>query len=61
MTADEFDDRVARLEEHLLAPTAEDHLRQAEEWLARGDETAARHSVWLAKLARACEERESDA
>ena len=70
MNADEFEDRVARLEEHLLEPTAEDHLRQAEEWLARANdptanrdvcETAARHSVMLAKLARRLEERDDAA
>jgi hypothetical protein len=54
MTA--FGDRVAALEEHLIAPTGDEHLRRAEEWLSRGNEAAARHALWLAKHARKREE-----
>jgi hypothetical protein len=59
MATDDLDARVARLQEHLLAPTAEDYLARAEQHLAEGGELArgrARHSVHLAMLAR---ERES--
>lgn len=59
MAADDLDARIARLQEHLLAPTAEDYLARAEQHLAEGGEPArssARHSLHLAMLAR---ERES--
>jgi hypothetical protein len=50
----EFDDRVARLEEHLVRPlnTAFDHLARAEYWLAKGQLSAARLQLSQAKLAR---------
>jgi len=59
MAADDLDVRVARLQEDLLAPTAEDYLARAEQHLAEDGELArrrARHSLHLAMLAR---ERES--
>jgi hypothetical protein len=59
MAVDDFDARVARLQEHLLAPTADDYLARVERHLAEGGEFArsrARHSLHLAMLAR---ERES--
>ena len=59
MAADDLDARVTRLQEHLLAPTAEDYLARAEQHLAEPGELArsrARHSLHLAMLAR---ERES--
>jgi hypothetical protein len=59
MAVDDFDARVARLQEHLLAPTADDYLARVERHLAEGGESArsrARHSLHLAMLAR---ERES--
>jgi len=59
MAADDLDARVARLQERLLAPTAEDYLARAEQHLAKGGEPArssARRSLHLAMLAR---ERES--
>jgi hypothetical protein len=59
MAAEDFHARVARLQEHLLAPTADDYLARVERHLAEGGEFArsrARHSLHLAMLAR---ERES--
>ena len=59
MAADDFDARVARLQQHLLAPTADDYLDRVERELAEGGELArsrARHSLHLAMVAR---ERES--
>lgn len=57
MTAEDFDDRVARLEEHLVDPgpkTAEDWLTVAEERLAKGPrwEQLAAIALERAKLAR---------
>jgi hypothetical protein len=59
MAAEDVDTRVARLQERLLAPTADDYLARVERNLAEGEEFArsrARHSLHLAMLAR---ERES--
>ena len=64
MTAEEFEDRIARLEEHLVPPSAEEHLRRAEEWLAKGDETYARLALTMAKIAareRRAEEADGNA
>jgi hypothetical protein len=53
MTADTFDDRVARLEEHIVAPpraTVEELLDQSERALARGDEETALARLRSAKI-----------
>jgi len=55
MAAEDVDTRVARLQERLLAPTADDYLARVERNLAEGEEFArsrARHSLHLAMLAR---------
>jgi hypothetical protein len=53
MTADEFDDRIARLEGLLDAPTAKDALREAEKWLAQGEVRFARLALIRAKSIQA--------
>lgn len=50
MTADEFEARVARLEEHIVSESAEDTLRKAEEYLANGNKLLAASCLWRAKL-----------
>ena len=52
MTA-EFDNRIARLEGLLDVPTAEDALREAEEWLAQGEVRFARLALIRAKSIQA--------
>lgn len=59
MTADDFEDRVARLEEHLVSPEPQDHLKRAEELLARGDTSFASLALATAKLARTLDELEA--
>lgn len=50
MTADEFEARAAALEEHLVSPTAEDLLREAEElFAAEGDTSTTRLALGTAK------------
>ena len=46
-------DRIARLEELLDTPTAEDALRKAEEWLAEGEVRFARLALIRAKSIQA--------
>lgn len=53
MTGEEFDNRIARLEELLGASTAEDALREAEEWLAQGEVRFARLALIRAKSIQA--------
>jgi hypothetical protein len=56
MTADEFEDRVARLEEHIVPPTAEEQLEKAEQLFAEdGNTTRAR---WALLIAQSIYERE---
>ena len=53
MSEQRFEDRVARLEEHIVTPrrlTAEEWLDRAEEYLAKGWDGHARHSLTLAQL-----------
>lgn len=49
MTADKFDLRIARIEELLSSSTAEEVLREAEEWLAQGEARIARLAIIRAK------------
>jgi hypothetical protein len=49
----EFDNRIARLEELLDVPTAEDALREAEKWLAQGEVRFARLALIRAKSIQA--------
>jgi hypothetical protein len=53
MTADKFDSRIARLEGLLGASTAEEALREAEEWLAQGEARFARLALIRAKSVQA--------
>jgi hypothetical protein len=46
-------DRIARLEELLDTPTAEDALREAEKWLAEGEVRFARLALIRAKSIQA--------
>jgi hypothetical protein len=52
MTA-QFDNRIARLEGLLDAPTAEDALREAETWVAQGEIRFARLALIRANSIRA--------
>jgi hypothetical protein len=64
MSAFAFDDRVAKLEEHLVRPSPEDSLRRAEELLARGDHSGALLALSTAKHRRFLDElrkRDNDA
>lgn len=49
----ESDNRIARLEGLLDVPTAEDALREAEEWLAQGEVRFARLALIRAKSIQA--------
>jgi hypothetical protein len=49
MAATDFEARVARLEEHLLEPTPEEALDDAERCLARGDKGSADLYLAIAK------------
>ena len=49
----EFDDRITRIEGLLDVPTAEDALREAEEWLAQGEVRFARLALIRAKSIQA--------
>ena len=53
MTADEFEDRTARLEGLLDIPTAERALQEAEKWLAQGETRFARLALIRAKSIQA--------
>ena len=53
MTADEFHNRIARLEGLLDAPSAEEALREAETWLAQGEARFARLALIRAKSIQA--------
>jgi hypothetical protein len=53
MTADEFDNRIARLEGLVDVPSAEDALREAEKWLAQGEVRFARLALIRAKSIQA--------
>ena len=53
MTADEFEDRIARLEALLDIPTAEGALQEAEKWLAQGETRFARLALIRAKSIQA--------
>jgi hypothetical protein len=55
MAANDFDSRVARLEEHLVEPSAEDALLDAERLLAQGEPVWAGLALTGAKLIRAVE------
>jgi len=56
MTGDEFEDRVALLEEHLVRPSAADALARAEQHLANGDLVFAGLALETAKLRRYLDE-----
>jgi hypothetical protein len=45
-----FNDRLAALEEHLVSPTADDHIDKAEQYLAAGQDVWARLELEMAKL-----------
>jgi hypothetical protein len=53
MTANEFNNRIARLEGLLDTPTAEDALREAEKWIAQGETRFARLALIQAKSIQA--------
>jgi len=53
MSANEVEDRLARLEGLLDIPTAEGALREAEKWLAQGETRFARLALIRAKSIQA--------
>jgi Tfp pilus assembly protein PilX len=53
MTANELNNRIARLEGLLDTSTAEDALREAEKWIAQGETRFARLALIQAKSIQA--------
>jgi hypothetical protein len=60
MSEQTFEDRVARLEEHIVNPSPEDDLTRAERYLAAGEHGLARLALERAKLRRFLDEWEQE-